>query len=86
MIWAGLTGAEVCASHEDEHTTHTRNAVTPLLRAYLDPSPHSEEPTWIVSTGRPHATARSSSMPGSWIRCAPEMISSPRMNTSYELE
>ena len=41
---------------------------------------------WIVSTSIPHSTARLARRSGSWMRCAPEMISSPRMKISNELE
>ena len=37
---------------------------------------------WIVSTSMPHSAARLVSNAGSWMRCAPEMISSPRIKMS----
>jgi hypothetical protein len=42
--------------------------------------------TWMVGMLTPFSLAFSSSMAESWIRWAPEQISSVRMNKSYELE
>ena len=53
-------------------------------------APYLNESTYAMiglrSTGGSFAAAWSRSICGSWIRCAPEVTSSPRMKVSYELE
>lgn len=52
------------------------------LAAHLNESMYD----WMVSRGRPISCARCVSRAGSWMRCAPEMISSPRRKMSKEQE